>query len=1180
MNGKGKISDAATTDLELAFDVGHSSIGWAVLKPHIGKSPTLLGCGSVVFPADDCLASARRGFRRQRRHIRATKQRIERIRYLLGHLGVLSKRQLEAPGCAWPWLLAARILRGGKKLNWSELWDVVRWYAHNRGYDGNKGWSKHDTAKSEDSDKEKRASELLTEFQKKYGRAGTMAEVFCDVLKIDPLGAVQSSMQRVRNLGAAFPREVVECEVERILRAHVGVLNKLDDALINALMRDYKALPGPDVRLPARYGQRLNDGSLSPGGLLFGQLVPRFNNRIIGRCPIMFERVYQSVKADTGDEKKAKRQAERQAKVPSVDCVEFYRFRWAMELTKIKIASDKAGAPRNLSVAERQAVNAQVEKNGYLKPSELKKAVRAQTGGTPDNLDQILALPDAERALVLDPVRKFIQSDQFVSALWPVLPVQLQKRLSGQWRRGRTVTVAELLDDCSEIRAAVEIVCERYLDAQNIKKRQKDEPLTRAALLRMPLRVVPPNGRAPHTRSVMREVVDFVFSTNRHPAEEGGPLYRSEAIRQAQLQRALDEQTNNHLVRHRLKMLVGEMDEDAKNHPKRRRLKGLFRNLVDTYANGDLASISRITIEVNREVREMSGKTAQEQAKLQGQRLAHFKGVAKKLAEDYDGLGVHVGPGLIRKGRIAEDLAWTCPYTGKSYDAFDLLHRRVDKDHIIPRSERASDSLDSLVITFSEINKMKGKRTAVRFVEEFQGQPVQGLPQVMIKLLPTYLKDVQALETRGYDDDERRKKNRKRLLLLRDYVEQEFTPGDLTQTSQLVRLCAQALQKHYVVAAKQPVITSLPGSVTGAVRKSWNLVGCLAAANAQVLNPDDLDEDGRPKVRTKTEIRGITHLHHALDACVLAFASHLLPRDGGAWELLVKRRLNADEQRRARILFGSNIEITKDGELRLAELQPELKAQICERLKERRVVQHLPADVSGLRCKETVWRLFDTTDLHPNSTRLARWLAQKKIDIPAADAKTALIICRKRRNAETAGEQSTGGKVFRETKAWRWVYDIKDKSALLGLAPLGDVAAAKLKRIKAVKVLGDNFGLALDPEPTLVRPHKVWHQLETLRARNGGKPVRVLRIGCLIQVKEKAPRSDYRGVWMVRGLQLNQKAGYLLDLSPADQILYRGQPKCFQNVSVATLLKCGLEYVKTPLCGVKPNASTRNAQRL
>jgi len=25
--------------------------------------------------------------------------------------------------------------------DWNELWDVLRWYAHNRGYDGNLRWS-------------------------------------------------------------------------------------------------------------------------------------------------------------------------------------------------------------------------------------------------------------------------------------------------------------------------------------------------------------------------------------------------------------------------------------------------------------------------------------------------------------------------------------------------------------------------------------------------------------------------------------------------------------------------------------------------------------------------------------------------------------------------------------------------------------------------------------------------------------------------------------------------------------------------------------------------------------------------------------------------------------------------------------------------------------------------------
>ncbi len=1138
----------STADLQLAFDVGHSSIGWAVLEAHSGQAPALLSCGSVIFPADDCLASERRGFRRQRRHIRATRLRIARLRRLLTHLGVLTAEEVAANGCAWPWLLAARVLRGGKKLTWSELWDVLRWYAHNRGYDGNKGWSRHDAASAEDTEKEQRANELLDGFQKKHGRAGTMAEVFCDVLGIDPLGAVKSSMVRVRNLGAAFPREGVEAEVERILRAHLGTLPHADKRLIEAIMRDHTALPGPDYRLPSRYGQRLADGSLSPGGLLFGQLVPRFDNRIIARCPITFERVYQHELAEGTEEQDAKHEAERQAKVPGVDCVEFHRFRWAMQLANVQVATGEARKTRRLTALERSTVHAEMEKHGSLTPGDFKKAVRALTNKAPDNLDQLLSHPDADRALVLDPVRRYIHTHALVSALWPTLTERWQKRLAGQWRRGKAITVGELLAQCPEIEPHVA----RYLDAANTKHREKDKPLTREALLRTPLHVPLPNGRAPHTREVMREVVDFVFKTDRHPAEgtegalDNGPLFRGEAIRNAQLQRALDEQTNNHLVRHRLKLLE-RLHTDLIADPK--------------FGAGDRSRIGRITIEVNRDVKEMSGKTAQEQAKITGQQLAHFKGVAKKLEAAYEGLDVHVGPGLIRKGRIAEDLAWTCPYTGASYDALDLLHRRVDKDHIIPRSERASDSLDSLIITFAEVNKMKGKRTAVRFIEEFQGKPVDGRPNITIKTLARYLADVKALKTfGGHDDDKRRKERRKRLLALPDYVEKEFTPGDLTKTSQLVRLGAQALQKHYLGAEKQPVITSLPGSVTGAVRKSWNLIGCLATANPQVLDPDG-------KVRTKTEIRGITHLHHALDACVLAFAALFLPRDGGAWELLVKRRLNADEQRRARELFGMQIEITQDGELHLADLPNVLKTQICERLKERRVVQHLPADLSGLRCKETVWRVFDPVDPHRNSRRLARWLAQAKVPVPAPDAKTALIICRKRKNADAASEESVGGKVFHDDgKTWRWVYDIKDKSALLGLAPEGDVAQAKLKRIKAVKVFGDNFGLALDPEPLILRAHKVWHRLNALRRSNGGKKPRVLRNGMLIHV----PRGIYIGTWRLFSVK-NNASGLAVDMARPDVVVLKNKTEGHKiNVLLSTLIKNDLEVLKTPLCGIAP----------
>ena len=1163
-------NNSASANLELAFDVGHSSLGWAVLQSSLSPishppSPTLLGCGAVTFGADDCLASVRRGFRRQRRHIRATRLRIARLKRLLAHLRVLSPTQLDAVASSSPWLLAARVLRSGSKLTWEELWDVLRWYAHNRGYDGNKGWSRQDlTANPEDTEKEQKAHELLDAFRAKHGRDGTMAEVLCDRLGLDPLAAKQSSAIRFRDLGAAFPREGVEAEVERLLRAHLGMLPGVDEAFIIAVMRDHTVIVGPDYRLPARYGQRVGS-TRTPGGLLFGQLVPRFDNRIIATCPVQFQRVYDRVLAETGNASKATFEAHKLAKVPGVGCVEFHRFRWAMQLANVTIATGDARKSRRLSKEERNALNADMEKHGALTPSEFKKAVRALTGTNKDNLDRLLALPDADKSLVLDPARKLVASG-VLGILWPHLVESLQKHTLTNLRRGKATTVRALLDKCPAAAPAFD----HWWDGEAMKKPRKPRTgetatvRTRAQALDEAHALAPANGRAAHSREVMADVWQFVLAGDGHPMDPGGPLFRSEAIRRAQLDRVIDEQTNNHLVRHRLKLL-----------------ERLHEHLLTEFAAGDPTRVSRITIEVNRNLKELSGKTAQEQAKEQGQQTAQFRSVEKKLNAAYEGLGVKLGPGLIRKGRIAEDLGWQCPYTGATYDELDLLHRRVDKDHIVPRSQRTSDSLDSLVITFSEINKLKGQRTAVQFVEEFQSKPIPGLPNLMVKTLSNFLRDVEGLDTfKGHDDDKRRKKNRQRLLKLRDSVEKEFTPGDLTKTSQLVRLGAEALQQAYLNTNAKPVIVSLPGAVTAAARKSWNLLGCLTAANPNVLNAEDLDDHGKPRIHRKTELRGISHLHHALDASTIAFTSHLLPCDGGVWkreaiELLAKRRCNTMEQAQLRAMLRWNVSFTQEGQPVLAELPDELREQLRARLAERRVVQHLPASMGDMVSDQTVWRVFDPADPHPNARRLARWLAAAEVEVPKPDAPTVIIITRKRKAPPKPSEEAKAKKgKFHEGKTWEWYYVAAAKDALLGFAPSGDPAKAKLKPLKAVKVLGDNFGIALDPEPTLLRPLHVWRQMTALKAANGGKWPRVLRNGMLIRVpRAKTAKVDYRGTWMLRGVQVNQAKGFLVDLSPTDQIRYRGEDGCFQNVSLETLLKCGLEILKPTLCGVAQASS-------
>jgi CRISPR-associated endonuclease Csn1 len=435
---------------------------------------------------------------------------------------------------------------------------------------------------------------------------------------------------------------------------------------------------------------------------------------------------------------------------------------------------------------------------------------------------------------------------------------------------------------------------------------------------------------------------------------------------------------------------------------------------------------------------------------------------------------------------------------------------------------------------------------------------------VFIKTLAAYTRDVEALETfKGHDDDKRRKRNRKRLLLLRDYVEKEFTPGDLTRTSQLVRLGAQALQKHYIGIEKQPVITSLPGSVTGAVRKSWNLLGCLSSANEGVLNPDDRDDTGSPKVRTKTEIRGITHLHHALDACVLGFASIFLPRDGGAWAMLTKRRLTAEEQRRAPALFRMKVEISADGQLRLPDLPPKLKEQVRQRLAERRVVQHLPAEMAGLPTKETVWRIFDPRDAHPSAERLAKWLVAARVRIPEADDDKVLIIRRKRKGADV--EADAGGKVFHDGKIWRWVYEEVEKTKLLGL---DGGEHGKLRAIKGGKLIADNYGMALLPNVPkgekpyrIIRFFRVWEQIEKLRAANGGKRPAILRRGQLITFsKGKREGKTFRIIG------LNEDG--LVRFGSPDIVRRIDKPMNYEKAQISSLLKEGICVGKARLCGL------------
>lgn len=1075
MNIKDKNLHRTEAHLHVSFDVGHSSIGWAVLQT--GEPLEIKGCGSVVFRTDDCLSSSRRVYRRQRRHIRSTRQRIARIKILLKHLGFMTEADLDKPGCAWPWKLAAQVLQGDELLTWPELWDVLRWYAHNRGYDGNRRWSAAETeAQTEDSEKEVKAHSLMD----KYGTK-SMAETFCAICGINPLdkkkSANMSGDKRPKGQNAAFPREIVECEVRQILQKHFGTLKNVDANLERVLLgRDsndklaWQAISCPELKLPKRY----------EGGLLFGQLVPRFDNRIISTCPISGQ------------------------KVPSRNCPEFLNFRWAMQLANIRVGKKADRELRRLSGAECVSLNNQMHERGYLTPGQLKEAVRSVTGCERDNLETMLMHPDSKEALIVDPVQKLISSDD-LHPFWMLLTERLQKRLRGKWHRGKHVSLAQIrtqLEPLGDI-TAFDAELQRQIDTQNTKTKKKDKPITLDELLKktFPSRPLKMDGRAAYARHLMQRAYEDVLAGKPHPTEEGGCLFITEEIREAQINRAIADQTNNHLVRHRLVIL-----------------ERLLKDIVKEYADGNKTRIGNITIEVNRDLREMSGKTAKEKARDMGLRIANHHAVATKLEKAFaeEGIRQPITAGLIRKARIAEDLGWKCPYTGQTYEPKNLITRLVDKDHIVPRSERASDSLDSLVITFSAINKWKGKRTAWQFVTEEQGKPIPDMPQLSIMSLSRYKQFVDGLETyKGHDDDKRRKKKRKELMMLPKYEEKEFTPRDLTQTSQLVRLGAQVLKRTFADCKEKPMVTSLPGSVTGAVRKAWKVLGCLSLANPQVL-------DENKTVKCKTDIRNITHLHHALDACVLALSAHFIPNNGRIWELIVKRNLNDSEKRELEALgvFGFNAE----SRFEMRDLDNRLKDQIRDRLAEKRVVQHIPARMDGLRVEQNTWGVVAK---HEDGTVIIR----QRIRQPNGT------------RPEKVTEEKTG--------------------KLLGLNPIN--GNGKLAKNKGALVIPDNYGVALDPQPTVIPFHKVWTRLQELKKANGNKMPRILRNGQLIRIV----RGSRAGIWKVLSTKDTKAYGIALDLALPDRVkLDRG------NAPIKTLIQDGVEILDCSFVGIDSSKIT------
>lgn len=1037
------------------------------------SAPNVLGCGSVIFPADDCLASARRTHRRMRRNIRSTRKRIENIQRLLRHLGVLTDDQLSSQGHSAPHVLAAKALVSNTPcLSWIQIWHVLRWYAHNRGYDGNARWASGD-GDPKDTEKEKVAIQLMLDHD-----TATMAETICAVLGINLNDKKISSDVPFKTHSAAFPREVVRAEVLKILKLHESVLPELTSDFISTLIglersndqRAWEIIKVPSIQLPRRYF----------GGLLFGQLVPRFDNRLIGTCPFS--------NSEKGD------------KLPNKDSVAFRKYRWAMILANLRAG----GNP--LSCDARKQLHKAMEANGRLTPTQLREHVESIAGTEETNCRSYFEItPNAGEALVLDPVAAFIQAAEgkprkntlTISHFWSQLPEISKKRAEGRWRKKRRVDLNWMVSECRR-EGQDESPLLEIVDAIFVADQEKSRPsfARKEDLLRTTFSPKRDSGRAPFSRAKMEEVFQFVLSSNRHPAEKEGPIYRDEAQMSRMREKEIDDQTNNHLVRHRVRIL-----------------RRLLDDIVEEFCDGKKLLVADVVVEVARDLQEFSGITVKEMKGELGKRMRHFQDAVKRLEERLP--GTPLTGSLIRKCRIAMDLNFTCPFTGDVYDEAALS--KLELEHIIPYADRPTNALDALVLTWREVNELKGRRTGLQFVQEAGGSNVPGRPQLSILPEASYrqsVKDLKVSRKDTYPDDFRRQSSRKRWLLVADYdnKEREFTAGSLTQTAYLNRIAARQVEKYFFderFKKSTASVVSIPGQVTAEIRKGWNLLHTLTLACPEVENAN------------KTKVRELTHLHHALDAVTLALTQFYLPgtsrlkrenESGKVWQALLKRR-KSDAEINLLIetgIFKKRLRSDRDGSKRadvsMIDLGVEIKEMISERLAEKRVAQHIPADQSGAVLEQNPWRVlrFDS-----------------EIENPATK------VYLKQRTSEV----KDGRRVFKHKRATERV------GKLVGLRP------GKLEKNKSVLVISENYGVALDPAPVVIPFHDVPNRLEAIRLENGGEKPRVLRKGMLIEIQNWPGKN---GVWRIN----SAKYPATLDLLRVDAI-----NGIWGNVSVVSLLR-------------------------
>lgn len=214
------------------------------------------------------------------------------------------------------------------------------------------------------------------------------------------------------------------------------------------------------------------------------------------------------------------------------------------------------------------------------------------------------------------------------------------------------------------------------------------------------------------------------------------------------------------------------------------------------------------------------------------------------------------------KYRLYKEQDGKCAYSLAQIDIRRLFEiGYVEIDHILPYSRSYDDSLSNKVVVLSKQNQQKGNQTPYEYLHGATDSVNWREFLAMVQANPKF------------------SKGKKERLLRKNFTESaaaEFAQRNLNDTRYIARYFAQFIRDHLQFPTdggdqqvkKHQNVVPLSGGITGFLRAKWGL----------------------------TKNREQSDLHHALDACVIAAATHGMIAKASNYMKLNKENMNSENK--------------------------------------------------------------------------------------------------------------------------------------------------------------------------------------------------------------------------------------------------------------------------------------------